>query len=116
MNPGELNGIMSFDHVIEVTVNGEVTESDMIAPDLRNGELMDEAWELLQGYSGQDSGKYNGPIMHNSEFIGGKMETDILDHPGVYVALVCYWDADEDDEDEHGPIEGWAVAQLKEKA
>ena len=66
-------------------------------------------WELMNGYSGQD--RYAGPIMHNSEFIGGQMERDILETPGIYVALVCYWpDAEESDEDETY-AEGWAVAR-----
>lgn len=109
-----LNDVMEFDHVIEVREDGVVVDRpDLYAPDLYNGELMSEGWTLLNGYSGQD--RYPGPIMHNSEFIGGRMAEDILAEPGVYVALICYWDP-EDPEDGDGEVEsyveGWAVARL----
>jgi hypothetical protein len=50
----------------------------------------------------------DGPIMHNSEYIGGTMEADIRATPGVYVALVN----DDIDDPEHA--EGWAVARKTE--
>ena len=66
-------------------------------------ELSTDKWELLDGYSGQD--RYSGPIMHASEYVGGRMERDILATPGVYVALVDYCLDDSDPE-------GWAVARM----
>jgi hypothetical protein len=97
-----LNDDMDFDHVIEVHADGSVTDArGVYAPELYDDELMGDGWELMDGYSGQD--RYSGPIMHNSEFIGGQMEQDILANPGYYVALV-----NNSSEDEEG--EGWAVA------
>lgn len=84
-----LNDIMEFDHVIEVTEAGDIIDRpDLYAPELWDGELNTEKWTLLNGYSRQD--RYAGPIMHPSEYIGGGMERDIRETPGVYVALVSY--------------------------
>lgn len=97
-----LNEIMEFDHVIEVHEDGTITDrNDIYAPELYDGELVDESWSLLNGFSGQD--RYAGPIMHQSEFIGGGMERYIRETPGIYVALVDY------SLDDSEP-EGWAVA------
>ena len=110
-----LNEIMEFDHVIEVHEDGSITHrDDLWAPDLWDGELESDKWTLMGGYSGQD--RYSGPVMHNSEYIGGGMERDIRETPGVYVAVVCYWSPTDDDEWEDGDetiVEGWAVAVLK---
>lgn len=111
-----LNSIMEFDLVIQVHADETVT----VAPDVQAPELHTEptegggaeeyldsphgtSWELLSGYTGQYG--YNGPIMHPSEFIGGRMECDILARPGYYVALV----ADDPDDNIDEPM-GWAVA------
>jgi hypothetical protein len=111
-----LNEIMEFDHVIEVKPNGLIVDVNGIyAPDLRNGELETSAdeWDLMDGYSGQSG--YSGPIMHNSEFIGGGMERKIRETPGIYVALVCDWDPDEDmgQSEDDDTAEGWAVARME---
>lgn len=99
-----LNDVMQFDHVIRVRDDGTVENvADVYAPELYDGELLSEDWTLLTGYTGQYG--YRGPIMHNSEFIGGRLADDILSTPGVYVALVNEpSDGDEDPE-------GWAVAR-----
>lgn len=98
-----LNEIMEFDHVIRVHEDGSITDapSGIWAPSLYDGETDDERWTLLRGYSGQHA--YSGPIMHDSEFIGGRMEKDIRETPGFYVALVDY-DLNSDESS------GWAVA------
>lgn len=109
--PDALNDIMEFEHVIRVHEDGTIThERDVHAPSLLDDELDSDRWTLLDGYSGQD--RYSGPIMHNSEFIGGTMEQDIRSTPGVYVAIVSNYIDDDDDEIE---AEGWAVAKLKEE-
>lgn len=96
-----LNDIMEFDHVIEVTESREIIErGDVYAPSLNDGLLDDDTWSLMNGYSSQYG--YSGPIMHSSEFIGGRMERDIRDTPGLYVSLVDYLS--------DGESEGWAVA------
>lgn len=116
VNPSNLNHIMEFDHVIIVHEDGTVTDApqarDYWAPELHEGQLhqlQDGPWSLMDGYTGQQGG---GDTMHNSEFIGGRMAEDILSTPGVYVAVICYWDPDEDEDPEDGPfIEGWGVAR-----
>ena len=89
-----LNEMMSFDHVIRVHANGTATHEPKVwAPELLDGELSEykhipgqpTGWRLMNGYSGQSC--YAGPIMHSSEFVGGRMERDILARPGLYVAL-----------------------------
>lgn len=109
-----LNEIMEFDHVIRVHADGSITTEHRHGPNLHDGELDREGWTLMNGYSHQD--RYPGPIMHSSEFIGGRMETDIRENPGVYVALVAYYTPDEDDVEGTGAdemeAEGWVVAKL----
>ncbi len=109
--PGDLNAAMDFDCVIQVQEDGSISDRlDLDGPELYDGKLPAECgWTLLDGYSGQD--RYSGPIMHNSEFIGGGMARDILARPGLYVALLCYWDSAEDSSElEPNDVEGWAVA------
>lgn len=101
-----LNEIMEFDHVIEVHDDGSITEPRGIyAPELYDSELVNDDWSLLNGFSGQY--RYAGPIMHQSEYIGGGMERYIRETPGIYVALVDYPLNDSEPE-------GWAVAVRKE--
>lgn len=118
MNPEDLNGVMEIDHVVEITPGRNLVERpDIYAPDLHieedadgqyDGEpILDEGWTLLDGYSGQYL--YAGPLMHSSEFIGGGLARDILDTPGIYVALACYSLVPEGCEDD-GP-HMWAVAR-----
>lgn len=112
-----LNAVMDFDHVIRVDHQGHVHDDvkGVYAPEVTHeyphGDDIDisgdDAWSLMNGYSGQD--RYSGPIMHASEFIGGGMERDILANPGFYVAVVVY-----DQEDGDDNISGWAVAQRDE--
>lgn len=101
----KLSDAMEFDHVIRIDDKGNIGEAtDVYAPSLFEDELDDESWELMNGYSGQSG--YSGPIMHNSELIGGSLERDILARPGLYVAIVsCY-------EDDYA--EGWAIAYREE--
>jgi len=115
-----LNNLMEFDQVIQVHADGTVTDgpSGIWAPDYRNDELDSDKWDnFLIGYTGQCG---VASPMHNSEFIGGKVADDILDSPGIYVAVVCYWDCDDEEceLDSYGECttdhaEGWTVAKLK---
>lgn len=111
VTPDNLSDLMDFDHVIQVHEDGTVSEPEGIyAPDLYDGALESAEWSLFGNYSGQQGG---GALMHNSEYIGGRMASDILDTPGVYVSLVCYWTPeDDDDDDADADIEGWAIARL----
>lgn len=114
VRPDNLNSLMEFDHVIRVHEDGNVSEpSDVWAPDVHtylvNPDAEDEGydlhvdsgWKLLDGYSAQDH--YSGPVMHPSEFIGGRMAEDILAASGLYVACVVYPLDDEEPD-------GWVVA------
>lgn len=87
-----LSDTMEFDHPVQVHDDGTVTDAPagIYAPDLYDGELSGAGWDFFShGYTGQYG--YAGPIMHNSEFIGGRLERDILATPGVYCAVVAYW-------------------------
>lgn len=97
VDPEKLNEEMEFDHVIEVLEGGMIRDRpDLYAPELHGNpdgdETVEGEWQLMRGYTMQYG--YNGPIMHNSEFIGGMMAQDILNTPGIYVSLVCFWDED----------------------
>lgn len=118
VNKNSLNDLMEFDHVIMVDADGHVSEPGGIwAPEVTVQEgsyanpdvsaMHNEPWTLMNGYSGQYG--YHGPVMHSSEFIGGKLAEDILAEPGYYVAVVV---ADVDSEDDDEPA-GWAVARLE---
>lgn len=114
-----LNGIMEIDHVVRVNDDGTVSDQpDIYAPELHDGTVSD-GWTLMDGYSAQYG--YSGPVMHASEYIGGRLAADILATPGVYVAVANYAttpdDADDADDatdpDDEAPddIDGWAVAR-----
>lgn len=82
-----LNERMETGSVVEVHADGTVTAATgQYAPSLWDDELDSSDWQFFSaGYTGQYS--YNGPIMHNSEYIGGRLERDILGQPGYYVAI-----------------------------
>lgn len=115
-----LNDIMEFDHVVIVHKDGSITDAprdqrEYWAPELYDDELTGEGWDFFtHGYSGQD--RYSGPIMHNSEYIGGRLEQDIRSTPGTYVALVSYYSADADGNvnENETYAEGWAIARKVE--
>lgn len=116
----ELSDAMEFDYPVEVLPGGIVVEGprDLWAPELRDGELDSDRWELLDGYSGQQG--YSGPIMHASELIGGGMARDILDTPGIYVALVSHrTELDPSDVPEDHPVQPvteWDPAEVVARA
>lgn len=107
---------MEFDHPIRVLPDGTVTDDDMDnihAPELMDEVIYSDEWEFFStGYTGQHG--YKGPILHNSEQIGGGLERDILASPGVYVAVVAAW-TPEGNEEEGSTLEGWAVLKLIEE-
>lgn len=108
-----LSAAMEFDHVVTVTADGHVVDGprNIYAPDLIDGELSGDGWEFFStGYTRQDG--YRGPIMHNSEFIGGQLADDILDTPGTYAAVVAAYTPDDDDDEMIW--EGWAIVRYAE--
>lgn len=130
-----LNSVMEFDHVIRVLPGGAVLDrvEGVYSPERLEmevdgdgqsihaddsdikGQAAAAGWKLLQGYTGQYS--YSGPVMHSSEFIGGRMARDILGTPGYYVAVVieapCNYSGETECDIETGcdcEPAGWAVA------
>lgn len=108
-----LSAHMDFDRVIVVHDDGTVSDSDRYAPEVYAEDdgttFLSAGWELLNGYSGQYG--YSGPVMHSSEFIGGRMADDILSEPGEYVALVVYGLGDQAEDSDDDAPHGWAVAR-----
>jgi len=99
-----LNTAMDFDHVVMVKSDGTVTDdvpNAPLPPEMDNDGAENTpyaSWELMSGYTGQYG--YNGPMMHQSEYIGGRMARDILATPGYYVAVYT------------PDGESWAVARI----
>jgi hypothetical protein len=91
----ELSDAMEFDHPIRVHDDGSISDiENFYAPDMHDGEIeSNTGWRLITGWSGQYS--YSGPVMHNSEYIGGALAKHILSTPGIWVAVVCTWLAGE---------------------
>lgn len=97
----DLNSRMEFGHVIRVNSDGTVDDvNDVHAPEVyaetdEDGQILtdddmiarteQQGWIMLSGYTRQ--WQYSGPIMHPSEFIGDAIETDIMERPGLYVAV-----------------------------
>jgi hypothetical protein len=118
----ELDEIMSFGHLIRVNEDGTITEdvwyvhtpesvhvdtdADGSILGIHTQNLIDEqqreGWSFFtKGYSSQD--RYTGPVMHECEAIGNRLERDILAQPGYYVAV----SVEVYDDPEHPA--GWAV-------
>lgn len=105
-----LNDAMEFDHVIQVHADGTVTDgpAGIYAPEMEDDYDYDggsfiyshgaseREWSPMYGYSGQYG--YSGPIMHASEFIGGRMADDILAEPGLYVVVIVPGGCDDSDD------------------
>jgi hypothetical protein len=117
----DLNGIMEFDHVIQVHADGTVTDgpAGIYAPESvittdADGQILaaDEAeytasierqgWQLERGLTGQYG--YSGPIMHASEYVGGELEDHIRETPGLWTVVTV--ETLDDSED----AAGWAIA------
>lgn len=124
----ELNDLMEFGHIVLSDGNGNVTDDytdTMYGPEMAyvyldaDGQMVDNTvemggygdWELLTGFTGQYG--YSGPIMHDSEYIGGRLETHIRENAGYYVAVIVDGLTEDVTADENVPV-GWALA-FKEK-
>lgn len=116
-----LTDVLGFDTgAIEIHEDGTVTDADEYAPELYmevdadgqsihadDSDLHSQAeaqgWELLTGWTGQSG--YRGPVMHASEYLGGRLAEYILETPGIYRAVVV-----EVEGDPENPA-GWAIAR-----
>lgn len=124
----ELSDLMEFDHPVIVYPDGAVSDDldDVYAPESvidtdEDGQILadherawiqgmrEAGWEPLTGYTGQDG--YNGPIMHPSEYVGGRLERDMLNEPGIYVAVTVEAVPGDEDTDPAG----WAVLRRAAK-
>jgi hypothetical protein len=101
---------MEFDLPVEVLTGGSIiVRADLDGPYMLEEKLDSDKWRFFTyGYTGQYG--TNGPTMHDSEYIGGRLERDILATPGIYVAIVAHWNVDEDEDN----AEGWAIVTLNE--
>lgn len=112
-----------FDCPFTVTADGTVGPSPegIYAPETTHDDMHDMLidgiqhvhslwWEALTGYTGQYS--YHGPVMHASEYLGGRLAADVLANPGVYVLTVVNVLPDDDDSDPEPA--GWAILRLRE--
>lgn len=96
-DPYYLDRQVEFDLPFRVDEVGNVeVAGDVYAPDVFHDEQHSmtidgipyrdsEEWEALTGWTGQHG--YNGPVMHQSEFLGGGLAQHVLDTPGVYVVV-----------------------------
>jgi hypothetical protein len=122
-----LNERMDFEHIIKVDESGNITDAEIdayfdlhvILTDPDKWEWVDEftipeGWNLLNGFSGQYG--YSGPVMHPSEYVGGRLEAHIRETPGYYVCLVvesdCQYTQEFCSEESGCDCEpaGWAIA------
>lgn len=122
-DPDDLNDRMDFDHVIRVDNRGIVTEPGGYAPELvmfvdEDGQALPDSdeqlreqaksagWRLLEGWTGQY--RYHGPVMHPSEYVGGRLAEHILETPGEYVVTEVTALAEDEEADSDEPA-GWAI-------
>ena len=127
-----LNTRIDFDSAFGVDSDGNIIDApDAYSPDVEHCEvngvdIQSDDWEAFSGgYTGQYG--YSGPVMHASEFIGGRLAEDILNTPGTYVicsvdvncdpdAPECY-DGDKEDRMNIGCYcepAGWVVLKYTE--
>lgn len=76
--------------------------------DLR-AQLRSRGWEALTGYSGQYG--YSGPVMHDSEYLGGTLSDAILSEDGIYAWAPVEWWPDDDAGKTEPEYEGWVVCR-----
>lgn len=113
---GNLNSLAEFDAPFQI-VNGElVRPADVWAPEVYHSEENDidiqgDGWYAMTGYTGQD--RYNGPVMHASEYLGGGMAEDLIEmateEPDTVFVVVTVEVLPDDDDDEEPNPAGWVV-------
>ena len=117
-NHGSLDDFMEFDRVVAVHADGKTVEHShaVYAPELDGEEILSSLpWTFVNGFSGQYG--YGGPVMHPSEYIGGRLEKHILENPGFYTVVAVYPTFEEreaalDDTGLSDDPYGWAVLFL----
>ena len=111
VTPDTLNGAVEFDSPFRVNSDGTITTPlpGVYGPEGTDvdGQSDDPTWSPVNGWSGQY--RYAGPVMHPSEYLGGRMARWVLDTPGVYVLTEA---RDEDGEFPDGDPVGWVLLTL----
>lgn len=123
VTPATLNDLVEFNVPFRVLDDGTVLRfvPDVWSPaegdEIIDGQPAPDGWEYVDGYSGQYG--YSGPVMHASEYLGGRMARDVLAEPGVYCVVEITGDwpdqgedgnyLDEDGEIVAEPWAGWAL-------
>lgn len=138
----DLNSLMTIDHVVYVRADGTVTDegiTGVYAPEVicdydgpfadaqitsaHDAEMVEsierQGWSVLKGWSRQYLTRADDPIMHTSEFIGGRIEEHIRETPGYWVACSVALHPGEDDpeyEDGNGESEtaGWILCHRED--
>ncbi len=109
-----LDQLMRVDHVIRVHKDGTVSEPMSVwapevydnAPEGEPEDIMASSpaggprWSLLSGWSAEYMNR--GPVMGDSEYVGGALARHILENPGLYTIVTVT--------DPNGDDIGWAVA------
>lgn len=95
-----LSGLIEFDQPFTIGPDGSLSfprevwapsvylEVDGDGQYVGGPDIDDDSWSFVDGFSGQY--RYAGPIMHASEFLGGRMAQHVLETPGTYVVTVPY--------------------------
>lgn len=124
-----LDKVMEFDHVIRVHADGTVSDGyhdrfnspelvmdvdedgqDVSGDDELRRQAKAYGWELITGFSGQQS--YSGPVMNSSEYVGGGLARHILETPGYWV--ITSVECTGPDPDAYEEPAGWAIAYREE--
>lgn len=113
-----LDDMVEFDSPFLINGDGTAELSGNFAPNVYGEQGQNDpeieaspkkGWEFMRGYTGQYG--YNGPEMHTSEFLGGRMAEDIVNTPGEYAVVAVQYLCDEFcgfcDDETH--LESWAV-------
>lgn len=129
-----LNSRMELGHVVYVRDDGTVVDANTVhAPEIdcdyagpfAEAQILAEhdramveyaakqGWTIQSGWTGQYG--YSGPGMHPSEYIGGELEKNILETPGLWVADSIELHPGEDDPEYNGgsgesESAGWVIA------
>jgi hypothetical protein len=130
----ELNDLMDIDHVIRVTRQHVAVSAEpgVWAPEVfcfldddgvsisrqEDADMVarceSQGWDVMNGYSSQYL--YAGPIMHSSESVGGQLEKDILERPGLYVVCVVECLGPDRDANENPAPAGWVILRKLDPA
>lgn len=103
-----------FGSVFTIDDAGTVSDGppNLWAPECYHDETTDidlcgaaDRWAPIVGWTGQYG--YSGAVMHPAEYVGGALESWLLDSPGTYCLVVV--DCLSTDDDSEPEPAGWAI-------